>query len=79
MRARFITSFIQQRGVSGLVNKPNHVPQDQTLFTHKKSPTYLVRKSDKNIFYLILGLSGLGFAQALRGEFNMATGRGKAD
>ncbi|KAI9911397.1 hypothetical protein PsorP6_009781 [Peronosclerospora sorghi] len=68
-----------RRAYTNLVDRENHVPSDQKLFTTSKAPTYMKRPSDKPLLaVLVLGL-GLGFLQSFRGEISMATGTGKKE
>lgn len=69
----------QTRQVSGLVNKPSHVPADQKLFTTSHKHTYVKRDTDKFIYGALLSITAFGFLQVFRGEVNMAFGINKKD
>lgn len=78
--ARLIrATSVQTRKVSGLVEKPSHVPADQQLFLTSHKHTYLKRSSDAAIFGGLLALTGFGFLQFFRGELHMANGTHKKD
>ncbi|CAH0516842.1 unnamed protein product [Peronospora belbahrii] len=73
------SSAAQRQTYTSLVNKKNHVPDDQKLFLTSKAPTYIKRSSDRPLLTVMFLCLGLGFAQSLRGEIYMGTGTGKKD